>query len=173
MTMTLISTVTVGAGGAASINFTSIPQTYTDLSILISVRSTNATSPVDVMMSFNAGGSTMPVKVLQGSGTAATSFGDTNYGTSGYTQGSNYTANTFSSGSIYIPNYTASINKTISAESVTENNASASWQAITALSWTSTAAIASITFTTTGNFAQYSTASLYGILKGSGGATVS
>jgi hypothetical protein len=35
-TMTALSTVTVGAGGAATIDFTSIPQTYTDLIVKIS-----------------------------------------------------------------------------------------------------------------------------------------
>ena len=33
-----LSTVTVGAGGAASIDFTSIPSTYTDLQILCSLK---------------------------------------------------------------------------------------------------------------------------------------
>jgi hypothetical protein len=40
--MTLISSVTVGSGGAADIEFTSIPATYTDLLVKISIR--NATS---------------------------------------------------------------------------------------------------------------------------------
>ena len=39
-TYTLISSVTVGAGGASSIDFTSIPSTYTDLLVKISARST-------------------------------------------------------------------------------------------------------------------------------------
>jgi hypothetical protein len=37
-TYTLISSVTVGSGGAANIEFTSIPQTYTDLLYKISGR---------------------------------------------------------------------------------------------------------------------------------------
>jgi len=35
----LISSVTVGAGGASSIDFTSIPSTYTDLRLVVSLRS--------------------------------------------------------------------------------------------------------------------------------------
>jgi hypothetical protein len=35
-TYKLIETVTVGSGGAANIEFTSIPQTYTDLKLVIS-----------------------------------------------------------------------------------------------------------------------------------------
>ena len=38
VTHNLISTITVGSGGAASIDFTSIPQTYTDLLVKISLR---------------------------------------------------------------------------------------------------------------------------------------
>ena len=37
-TYTLISSVTVGAGGASSIDFTSIPATYTDLLVKFSLR---------------------------------------------------------------------------------------------------------------------------------------
>ena len=37
-----IQTVTVGSGGAASIDFTSIPQTYTDLKIVLSARTNRA-----------------------------------------------------------------------------------------------------------------------------------
>ena len=37
-TYTLISSVTVGSGGAASIEFTSIPADYTDLLLKVSMR---------------------------------------------------------------------------------------------------------------------------------------
>jgi hypothetical protein len=38
-TYEIISSVTVGSGGAANIEFTSIPATYTDLYVLASIRS--------------------------------------------------------------------------------------------------------------------------------------
>jgi hypothetical protein len=38
----LIATTTVGSGGAASIDFTGIPQTYTDLFLVSSLRSNAA-----------------------------------------------------------------------------------------------------------------------------------
>ncbi len=41
-TMVALQTVTVGAGGSASISFSSIPQTYTDLKLVISPRNTAA-----------------------------------------------------------------------------------------------------------------------------------
>jgi hypothetical protein len=49
-TMVKIDTVTVGSGGAASIEFTNIPQTYTDLQIVLSARS--ATSDVFSQITF-------------------------------------------------------------------------------------------------------------------------
>ena len=39
-----ITTVTVGSGGASSIDFTSIPQTYTDLVIKTSARNTSTST---------------------------------------------------------------------------------------------------------------------------------
>jgi hypothetical protein len=91
------------------------------------------------------------------------------------------TSNTFGNSSIYIPNYTGSTAKSVSIDSVGENNGTASEQIISAALWNNTAAITSITLTSlddnlnpSGNFAQYSSVSLYGILKGtSNGVTVS
>jgi hypothetical protein len=42
LTYTAIKTVTVGSGGAANIDFTSIPQTYTDLVLKVSARMNRA-----------------------------------------------------------------------------------------------------------------------------------
>ena len=49
----LISSVTVGSGGASSIDFTSIPQTYTDLVVRWSTRGTAATVYDQVYVKFN------------------------------------------------------------------------------------------------------------------------
>ena len=40
-TMKALQTVTVGAGGAATVTFSSIPQTYTDLILVVSKYSLN------------------------------------------------------------------------------------------------------------------------------------
>ena len=45
-----ISTVTVGAGGSASIEFTGIPQIYTDLVIKTSVRTSGTNPTMNVYM---------------------------------------------------------------------------------------------------------------------------
>jgi hypothetical protein len=99
---------------------------------------------------------------LSGSGSGASS-GTTGSGFFGYLSISSDTSNTFGNSSVYISNYTSSSNKSLSVDSVSENNATAAQQGIFALSWASTAAITGIRLLTAGNLAQYSTASLYKI----------
>jgi hypothetical protein len=177
MTMTLISTITVGAGGAASMDFTSIPQTYTDLVLYLSAR--NLQDDTRSVPSFNFNndtGANYASRVLRGSGSAASSFTLTSQ-TKGefYYQAGNITSNTFGSGSLYIPNYTGSTTKSWSIDSTSEGNSAESFMAINAGIYNSTSAITRITINknVAANLEQYTTASLYGIIKGSGGATVS
>ena len=175
MTMTLVSTVTVGAGGAASINFTSIPQTGTDLLLVLSARTTqNASSPI---MRFNTDSTVANYgnRYLMGNGAAASSATNTTSAgislQNAYNNGT-YTASTFSNVQIYLPNYASSTSKTVSVDAVTENNATTAQQAVIAGTWTGTAGINAILIYGY-TLAEYSTASLYTITKGSGGATVS
>lgn len=180
MAITLISTVTVGAGGAASIDFTSIPGTYTDLMVVLSGRSSLSGRGNNVFCKFNNDSATASSsRWLNGDGSTASSSSDSG-GTSGIlirlaSDGSTETANTFSNVSIIIPNYAGSTNKSLSADTVTEDNFATAYQAITAGLWPSTAAISRVTLTPQGNtWLQYSSASLYGITKGSSsGVTVS
>ena len=163
------STITVGAGGAANFQFTSIPSTYTDLKIAVSVRESAATNAGDVVgyMRFNAdtGTTNYSSRVVYGDGTAAASL--TNSGGAFEICLSANTANTFASSDIYIPNYAGSTAKSWSADMVTENNDTAAFAALYASLWTGTAAITTITLSPRGtlSFAQYSTATLYGIKK--------
>jgi hypothetical protein len=53
ITYTLISSVTVGAGGAASMSFTSIPSTYTDLVVFCSGRAANSFTSAGLLLKFN------------------------------------------------------------------------------------------------------------------------
>lgn len=174
MAITLIQTITIGAGGSASIDFSSIPQTpYTDLMVAYSVRGTNASQGVDLWLRFNgSSAAAYSERMLYGNGSSALSASSA-VGASaeinwGLADGANSTANTFSSGQIYIPNYTALMNKAISEDSVTETNAAAALTYINAALWTNTAAITSLSLiASVGTLVQYSTASLYGITKGS------
>lgn len=174
MAVTKIAEVTVGAGGAASIDFTSIPGTYTDLLLVISTRCTNSAITGPIFMSFNGATTNRSARTLNGTGSSIGSYtiGD-NFLFD--TVGNTATSNTFNSSNIYIPNYAGSTNKSFSVDTVNENNATASNQVLEAGLWSSTAAITSISITSPGyNLMQYSSATLYGITKGSsGGVTVS
>lgn len=176
MTMTLLSTVNVGSGGAATIDFTSIPQGYTDLVLKISARSTSTNGPytwADLQLRPNGSSASLTARALLGFDTTVASTVDTNP-SGGFLNGNTTTANTFATVEAYIPNYAGSTFKSWSIDAATENNSAVAIRWIGANVWSSTAAISSITLAPIqGSFVQYSTASLYGITRGSGGATVS
>jgi hypothetical protein len=157
-----IASVTVGSGGAASIDFTSIPATYTDLCVKYSLRST--TSQDWCRLTFNGSSSNWTTRFVRGSGSSADSETSSNNDFSVYMNSANFTASTFSNTDLYIPNYAGSTNKSLSQDTVTENNATLAYALMFALLWSDSSAINRITVTAkTGSLAQYSTATLYGI----------
>lgn len=165
-TFTLISAVTVGSGGAATIDFTSIPSTYTDLVLKASLRGPTgyASDTMDTYLRFNGTTTNYSDRLLYGTGSAAASLSETPTGINFRVVGQNSTASTFGNAEIYIPNYAGSTNKSVSVDAVTENNATSVLTQLEAGLWSNTAAINQITLVpfTTG-FAQYSTAYLYGV----------
>jgi hypothetical protein len=170
-TYTLIQAINVGSGGQASIDFTSIPSTYTDLSLVVSARATSGSAyGTGLKMVFNNVTSAQYTwKNLQGYDSTADSNGTASadvYVTAGQMPTANQTASVFGSNNIYIPNYAGGSNKSISAEAVTEQNATTGWivNMIAGL-WSNTSAINRITLSTGNgsNFVQYSNAYLYGI----------
>jgi hypothetical protein len=165
-TYTLISAVAVGSGGAATIDFTSIPSTYTDLVLKTSLRGPTgyASDTMDTYLRFNGTTTNYSDRLLYGTGSAAASLSETPTGINFRVVGQNSTASTFGNAEIYIPNYAGSTNKSVSVDAVTENNATSVLTQLEAGLWTNTAAINQITLVpfTTG-FAQYSTAYLYGV----------
>jgi len=170
-TFVKIATVTVGSGGAASMAFSSIPSTYTDLVVKTSIRSAANAAGVDkwrdISIGFNGAGSNVSItnKVLYGLGNAVGSTSATTT-SGGAMPTADATVSTFSNTEIYIPNYAGSTNKSFSMDFVTENNTTRAVAALVAGLWSNTAAITSITFyPDSGNFAEYSTATLYGISK--------
>lgn len=169
-TYTLISSVTVGSGGAANITFSSIPQTYTDLLVKVSGRSsrTGTTSGDSFSIAFNGvGGTSYSDIAVRGSGSAAISYSDVSaaFADLGRIPAAGQTASTFGNCEVYIPNYTSSNNKSISVDTVTENNATEAYQTLLAGLFSNTGAITSIVIAPSGSntFVQYSTAYLYGI----------
>lgn len=172
MSISLISTVTVGAGGAASIDFTSIPGTYTDLLLVFSTRPGSTDTSWVQSLRFNGLTTNLSMRTLEGDGATATS-GTNATRIDPINEGSNATANTFSNGQAYIPNYAGSTNKSVSIDSISETNATTAYQRLAAGLWSSTAAITQVSLIAPTTYAQYSSASLYGITKGSsGGVTV-
>jgi hypothetical protein len=167
--MTLIETKTLGAA-AASIEFTSIPQTFTDLLLLASGRTTYTGGPDEQMLfSFNASTSDFSSRLLFGSGSTATSSTVARF--AGHFNSNTTTSNSFSNFSVYLPNYSGATNKSYSGDSVYERDSTTVFQVITAGLWSNTAAITSITLTGvhSGSILAGSTVSLYGITKGSDG----
>ena len=162
-TYKLISSVTVGSGGAANITFSSIPATYTDLQLVLSGRGTTSAVDTDVTFSINSSTSNFSWRLLQGNGSAASSANGLTT-RAGFITAATATANTFGSIQYYFPNYTSSNYKSISADTVNENNVTAVTMELDAILWSNIAAITSIALTpSAANFAQYSTAYLYGI----------
>lgn len=172
-TRELIQRIEVGSGGATSIDFNSIPQTYTDLQVVLSARTTGSNPGyyvLDAYMKFNGSTSGYSSKMASGYGSGV--FSNTTVFI-GWIPSTEATANTFGSTLVNIPNYTSNTNKAYSVDEVSEsNNATGVYSAIVAGLWSNTSAISSISLTPqTGVFVQYTSAALYGIKRGSDGVT--
>ena len=153
----------------ASLEFTDIPQTYTDLLVLFSLRSAgNVTSSWSLRMTLNSDTTdgNYSRRQLQGDGSAVSS-GSANDRFAGQLNNSTATASTFGNGSIYLPNYTGSTNKSYSSDTVAENNATGAFIMLLAGLRSNTAAITTLKLDdyNGNNLAQHSSATLYGILK--------
>jgi hypothetical protein len=167
-TYTLISS-NVLSSSAASITFSSIPATYTDLVIRMSTRFASGTFG-EFSVRFNSDTSALySDTILYGSGSAAGSYansGSTSLNGILNGEGTSQTANTFSNNELYIPSYTASQSKPIGASSATENNATTAYISANAGLYRSNTAISSITLIDDINsrsFAAGSSFDLYGV----------
>lgn len=181
--MKFIEKVTVPSGGAASITFSAIPDTFTDLVVKLSVRgSSSNTYPRWMLYQFNGSTSGYSARTLVAANTLSPASYSLTTGTTnsltggrlgdGWIAPSNATASTFSNATWYIPNYKSSVAKSHSFDGVSETNGTGPWAAeIIAGLWTGTDAITSITISVSDsmNFVEHSTASLFGVLAGSDG----
>lgn len=168
-TFTLIASSTVGSGGTSTITFSSIPNTYTDLCLKLSIRSSSANDRRIIFFKFNSvtsGYNDKSIRAFNGGVASQTDNGGNTSFAVWDMPAANATSNTFSSVELYIPNYAKSTNKSISTDGVGENNGtSGAIIGITAASSTITSAISQIDIfgDGTGNIVQYSTAYLYGV----------
>lgn len=164
VTHKLIQTITVGSGGTSAIDFTSIPSTYTDLKLVFSIRTNRAGATVDALgLKINNVSTNQSMSILYADGSSAASTTDTTINTA--VVAATATASVFGSGEFYVPNYAGSTNKSVSAESVNENNATLNYMYVVAGLWSQTTAINQLTLYSinAATIQQYSSASLYGI----------
>jgi hypothetical protein len=158
---------------AANITFSSIPQNYSDLVILSSLRgdSGSGLGNVGVYLTINGLSTNRAAKWLYGSG--AGSKGSISI--SGASIGAvlpvaSSTSNTFSNLYIYLPNYSGNTNKSFSVDNVAPQNSTDIYELdLSSNLWSSTAPITSLAISVSnGNLVQGSSATLYGINRTSG-----
>jgi len=162
-----IATVTVGSGGAANIEFTSIPGTYQHLQIRWIGRCSDATTR-RVRMRFNSDttAANYSVHLIEADGAGVIASGAANYGQAiGSALGaSGSLASTFVATVTDVLDYSStSKNKTVRALSGGDYNGTGGislWSS----GWLQTSAITSVSmYWDAGNWAQHSTAALYGV----------
>lgn len=164
MAIELVGTIEVGAGGAASVQFTSIPQTAKNLLVLASGRHENT----QFLMTINnvAAGVNYGDRNIIGSGSSAFSNSNGAGGEKFWVGVQNYpstTTNTYSNHSITISNYTSTeAYKTVLAEGANENNASEAYAIISGGRILVNSAVSSVEFFgASGNWLQNTVFSLY------------
>ena len=157
------------SSSAASVTFSSIPATYTDLVLRASMRDNINNDFTDNFLTFNGNTSSIysrtQIRGNGANGASTRSSSAANIELAFLTPGTQIAANTFNSLEIYIPSYTASQNKCFSAFSAGEANVTTAYIVANAGLFSSTTAISSITLTdgAGGNFVSGSSFYLYGI----------
>ena len=162
MAVELLSLVDVGAGGATSISFGSIPEEGQDLVIEYSGRTSATGYSAVVVVKINNSLNGFSQKQIRALSTSAASFNRTNgYVTYGLTAASMPSGN-FASGSIFISDYTRSADKLMIYESQLPDGASNGFSFVSAVT-NGQAAITSIDLENSDGFLEHSSASLYKI----------
>ena len=161
-----IATVTVGAGGSASVSFSSIPSTYKHLQIRGIGRTDRAVTYTSNIIRFNSDSTNTNYSQheLLGNGTAASAGGGANSSIYTLIPGTSTTASVFEGDIIDILDY-ADTNKYKTVRILSGYDANGSGVIFFGSgSWRNTSAISSISLTaTSGNIVQYSSFALYGI----------
>lgn len=163
-TMILISSTTLSTT-TATINFTSIPQTYTDLYLVISARTNRSFEWDNINITFNNTG-TRTWTYVEGDNSNVV-FSTTESSRNGVWAGCNggtSTTATFGNCEILIPSYTSSYSKPFIGFGGAETaSGTGVRRSLTGSRDTTTTAINSIAITATGSFVADSTFYLYGI----------
>jgi hypothetical protein len=171
-TFTQIGTAqVVGAGGSPTITFSSIPATYTDLVMYVSVRTSGTTGPAGIgrikvqINSLTTGYSNSLLYNISSDAPAAAT--GTDQITFLYAASTPSPSTSFSNNTLYFCNYSSTtLPKTVSSDSGTEYLiANGGVRALNAGYHTTTDAISSLTINIAdaADFVQHSTAYLYGV----------
>lgn len=160
----VLGSTTLTAGNQATITFSAIPQTYTDLILRLSVRNSTVNYG-GYQIRLNGATSSNAWKALRYTNGAVDSVSRSDAIDVCNLPISTDATNTFSCDEVYIPNYTSSNYKSFYADSVRENQSSLdNVLKLAAGLYSSTSAVTSIDVTLdTDSFKQYSVATLYGI----------
>jgi|TARA_R110000744_G_scaffold32469_7_gene75999 hypothetical protein len=166
MGMQLLETITVGSGGAASIEFTGIASGSQDVMCIASVRSNNSSVVSNTRVYFNGNtGGTYPVQYMTGNGSSVTS-GSTSYSFAGRMNGAGSPSNTFTTLKIYVTNHWDYGTLHSSIKSTAEDTAqSSALLAFAGQNETTGGPLTSMKIQTSGGdtIVEHSTASLYAI----------
>jgi len=157
----------------ASVTFSAIPSTYTDLVLRMSTRTDrlNNTNMISLFLNQdeNSPTTTSSHTRIESNGSAASSARNSNTSAifGSYTSTANNTTSTFGSQEIYIPSYLVAQNKPVSIIAFQETNAATPpLTGISAGLWRDTASVSSIYLYPQGfNFVAGSSFYLYGIKK--------
>jgi hypothetical protein len=161
-THTLIEAKTL-ASETSAVEFLSIPNTYTDLKVIISGKNSTSSAHGGSMI-FNTDSAAVTSKYVFGDG-ASPATGDLSYMYNGSVFGTNSTTDVFNISEIYIPNYTGPHAKCYVALNGHPNQATTGYNnVITGRSVNTTSAINKVTlYPGSGNWIVKSTFYLYGI----------
>jgi hypothetical protein len=163
----LLETVELTQSGVSSVVLNNIPQTgYTDLKVVVCARSTRTgtDNSDEIRLVFNSITTGYSTRMIEGNGATYRAVGDSGaYFGRGVIPTDNATASIFGVTEYYIPNYTEAIHKSISINTVAENNATEGMSLLVAGLLANTAAITSMTFTAVGTYDAGSTFSIYGV----------
>jgi hypothetical protein len=154
---------------SATVTLSAIPQTYTDLKVVISARSATS-GPTDKVIMQPNNSSSVTFKNLINEGGSVVSYTQGSYGNVGgligFIPGATATTTTFGNIEVYLPNYSnTSYNKIYGVNGLSEDNVTAGWGWQGSTQYASTSAITSLVFTldTASSYVANSSFELYGI----------
>lgn len=166
-TFTQIGTAQIVSTDTTTVEFTNIPNTFTDLKVEISARADGSGNVEMIEFTYNNNTSNRTSLVMEGrpASDSVASFSPTTLFI-GNVHGPGQTASSFNNVSLYIPNYAGSGNKVSISEASMNGTNNERSGSINFQRWADSTAITSIQFKLEGGvrkFVQHSTFYLYGI----------